>query len=255
MSLSNLLTNNNNYNINCNSANCGSLNIANILSFDNNSGSNGNIVANNNGLPEWRQIELPDIPVGSDNTFLYSNNNTISWNPLNCQICSFTPYGKVTGGPDDPDPQDLGDNVIEIKIVKFQDTLQSNTGIITHPNETDFIIQKTGMYKITLCATIYSNNNSIGFGFCLNEIQDYQYGYCATSPIDTQIFPESPGSFRRGAGQCITMVRFIYLTLGNTFQVLANKQYQTSLLGNDNYFVGQKSSSLSFEYLGENYTS
>lgn len=230
-----------------------SLNILEELKFANTAGTDGQIVSNVDGLPFWTLIQPVHFQPGGPNTYLYTNgSNTVEWSPLNCQIASYFPYGKVDGGGDDPSPQDIGSDLLTPTIVEFQGTLFSNPGILSHPNLTDFIAQKSGIFKVTFCGVVFSDDNSIGFGYCINEVQNYEEGWCTTSPIDTAIFPRAPG-FRNGAGSAVCMVRFFYLNQGDTVQVLANKQYQTGL-GNDNYFVGQKSASISFEYLGQNYT-
>lgn len=226
------------------------INIVDQLKFDGDSGINGSVVVKQLDKPTWVR---PDQSQAGNNTYLYHNNGTVTWSPLNCQIASYFPYGKVEGPGNDPNPQDIGNDILTPVIVEFQGTLFSNNGIISHPNYTDFVAQKSGIFKVTFCGVVYNNNNSIGFGYCINEVQDYQQGWCSTSPIDTTIFPESPG-FRNGAGQAVCMVRFFYLNVNDKVQVLANKQYQTALLGGDNYFVGQKSASISFEFLGENFT-
>jgi hypothetical protein len=255
MSISNIITTNT-YDLFSNSLDSNDININDQLSFSDNPGEDGEIVVNDNGIPVWKKIEPPSFQSGPDNTYLYSNNNEVSWSPLNVQVCSYAPNGKVDGGDDDPDPQDIGGNFDFPQITKFQVTLLSNPNIITHPNDENFIIQSSGLYKITFCGSVYNNNNSIGFGFCLNEVQDYRYGFCATSPIDTDFFTDIPGSFRNGAGQGVCIVRILNLVEGEIFQVLCNKQYQNGLLPTNasNYFVGQRSSSLTFEFLGNNYT-
>lgn len=251
MSLSNLL-NVNNFDINCNSAHCGSINIDTVIELNNDPGSDGKIIANNNGLPEWRQIELPDIPVGPNNTFLYSNNNTISWNPLTCRVASYSMFGDAGGSEGvEPGAQNLSD--INAIPDEFQVVLIPNPSIVTHPNILDFIIQKNGIYKVTFCACITNDNSSIQFYFILNDNLTTPFLGTMTTPVcNLDGFDKLP-AIRNIAGVGVCMVRYFNFTIGDKFNVYSAKKYQQTLISGDQYFLGNTNCSLSFEYLGENY--
>ena len=231
-----------------------SLNDVGALKLNNSSGADGQVVVNSAGLPTWDQISSASIQAGPDNTYLYSLGGGTFWQSTICRVASFSPYGVTFIGVDEG-AQDIAIIGIGTNLVlnEFQHTLISNIAIVNHSNDTDFVIQKTGLYQITLVAPVYKNSNSVSFMYVLNgDTNDINYGWACTSPIDDDKFQDVPGSLN-AAGQSVTLSRVLYLEQGTIFQVYSNKQAQSTPGDLNNFYVGQRAASLTFVYLGTNY--
>lgn len=205
-----------------------SLNNIGALKFDNNAGTNDQIIRNVGGLPEWTSI----------------GNVT-----PRCRVAQFSPNGKTLLGVDEG-AQDIASESPLLN--KFQNTLIANTSIINHPNDTDFEVMKSGIYMVTLVAPVYNNDCSIGFGINLNNDPNYINGWAATSPIDSS-FIIGPGVFN-AAGASVTLVRLLSVTSGTIIQIYSNAQVRRGPGSFNNYYVGQRSASLTIVYLGQNTT-
>lgn len=233
-----------------------SVNILEELKFANTAGTDGQVVTNVDGLPFWSSV-LPLIEPGADNTYLNTDGGIVSWQPLNCRIAGYSPYGDnppAQGGLE-PGAQDLSNT--SAAAVEFQVELIGNNYILSHPNDTDFIAARSGYFKITFMSAIVEDSSCVQFYFIVNEQldpDDLRYGVMTTPVTNLSGFDDLPAARNVAAVGC-TMHRILYLNSGDKFNVYSSKKYQNTINPfASQYFMGDRNCSIYFEFLGENFT-